>query len=113
MTQIEAMALSAAIEGPVAYALVRLLGWPCRGPAHVAAAVMVATAASHPLLWEGALWLYGRIGYGPGLLLAESLVVAGEAAVAAWAARLAPAHALTVSVIANGASVLVGLLLLD
>jgi hypothetical protein len=40
-----AQALAAAIEGPVAYALVRVTGWPSRGAVHAGLASVVATAA--------------------------------------------------------------------
>jgi hypothetical protein len=111
MTEIEALVLSAAIEGPVAYTLVRAARFPGRGPLHAGLAAMLATAVTHPQLWQGALWLYPRIGFWSGLLIAESLVVLAEAAIIAWAAGLSPWRALAVSGLANGASGGAGLLL--
>jgi hypothetical protein len=111
MGQIEAMLISMAIEGPVAFTLVRLCGWPCRGPGHAALAAMLATAATHPQLWAASLWLYPRLGYGPTVVVAESIVVLAEACVIAWAAELSPPRAVLTSAVDNAASVAVGLLL--
>ncbi len=111
MTEIEALLLSVAVEAPVVYALVRAARWPCRGPGHVAAAIALATAGTHPQLWHMAPWLYDHLGYAPGLALGEGLVALAEAVVVAWAAKLPPVRALAASVVANGASLLIGLLL--
>jgi hypothetical protein len=111
VSELGALLLSAAVEGPVAFALAALSGWPSRGPVHVAAAAMLATAATHPRLWEGALWLYPRIGYAPGVAAAEGVVILVEAAVIAWAAGMSAGRALVVSTVANGASAGLGLLL--
>ena len=112
MTEFEAMLLSAAIEGPLAYAIVRITRWPCRGPLHAAAAAMLATAVTHPQLWTSALWLYPRIGYWSTVGCTEAVVILVEAAVIAWASGLSPLRALIVSGIANLASTLAGIALL-
>ncbi len=112
MTEFEALLLSAAIEGPLAFAVVAFARWPCRGPFHVAIATMLATAVTHPQLWSASLWLYPRIGYWPTVGCAEALVILVEAAIIAWAAGLSPLRALTVSIVANGTSTLTGLALL-
>jgi hypothetical protein len=111
MSEAEALLISMAIEGPVAFALVTLAGWPSRGAIHVGAASMVATAVTHPQMWALAIWSYGRFPYWPAILTIEALVVVVEAALIAWMARLTPARAGIVSLVANSASFLFGLLL--
>jgi len=111
MNQLEAMLISMTIEGAVTFGMVRWNGWSCRGPWHVTAAIMLATAATHPLLWEVALFLYSRLGYEPTLLLTEAVVVLAEAGVVAWITGLPPKQSLVASACANTASVLVGLTL--
>jgi hypothetical protein len=110
MTEILALMLSAAIEGPLAYGVVVFMRWPCRGPIHVAIATMLATAVTHPQLWSASLWLYEHIGYWPAVGCAEAVVILVEAAIIAWASGLSLLRALVVSAIANGASALTGLI---
>jgi hypothetical protein len=111
MSESEALLISMAIEGPVAFALVAITRWPCRGALHAGLASMVATAVTHPQLWSLAIWSYGRFPYWPAILSLEALVVVVEAALIAWMARLTPARAGAVSLVANAASFLFGLLL--
>lgn len=111
MSQLDAMLLSMAIEGPVAYGLVFWRGWSCRGPVSVALAVVFATAATHPQLWAASIWLYPRFGYEPTLLLAESVVILAEACIIHWSTALRPGPSVLVSAIANGVSALTGLVL--
>jgi hypothetical protein len=110
MTEILALLLSAAIEGPIAYAVVAFTRWPCRGPVHVAIATMLATAVTHPQLWSASLWLYERIGYWPAVGCGEAVVILVEAAIIAWASGLSSPRALAVSAVANAASALTGLI---
>src|SRR5207237_335273 len=105
------MLLSCAIEGPIAFVLVQLAGWPCRGPLHIAIAAMLATAATHPQLWAAVIWLTPHLGYEPALAILEAAVVVFEAAAIAWAGGLALSRALVVSLVANAGSFAVGLLL--
>jgi hypothetical protein len=111
MTEFEALLLSAVIEGPIAFVLVRSMRWPCRGPLHVAAAVMLATAVTHPQLWSASLWLYPRIGYWPTMGCTEAAVIVVEAAIIGWVTGLSPTRALIASGIANLASALTGVVL--
>lgn len=108
MTEIEALALSAVIEGPVALFLARLTGWPSRGAWHVGLASIVATAVTHPQLWAGALWAYRRFAFWPTALVAEGLVVLVEGMLISWMAGMAPRHAMMVSLLANSASCAAG-----
>jgi hypothetical protein len=108
MGQLEAMLISMATEGLVAFALVAWRAWLCRGPLHVGLAAIVATAVTHPQLWAASLWLYPCLGYEPTVVLAEAVVIVVEAGIIGWAARMQPAQALLVSAAANVASVLVG-----
>src|ERR1700722_14080143 len=111
MTEFEALVLSEAIEAPLAFFPVRFPGWPSRGPVHVAAAIMLAPAVTHPQLWTASLWLYSRIGYWPTVGCTEAAVIVVEAAIIGWVAGLSPTRALIVSGIANLASALTGLVL--
>ncbi len=105
------LALSAAIETPVAALIVRVARWPSRGPGQTALAAAVATAVTHPQLWAAAQWAYPRFGYGPSLVALEAAVVAAEGALIAWMAGLKPLHAMLVSLGANAVSCAVGLAL--
>jgi hypothetical protein len=109
MSEAEALLISMAIEGPVAFVLVSLARWPSRGPLHAGLASMVATAVTHPQMWTLAIWSYGRFPYWPAILSIEALVVVVEAALIAWMARLTLARAGAVSLVANSASFLIGL----
>ena len=109
MTEPEALALSVAIEAPLAWLVARTAGWPCRGPWHVAAASAVATAVTHPQLWAAALWAYARFPVWPSLLVLEAIVVLVEGLLIAWMARLTIAQAMLVSLVANTGSLLFGL----
>ncbi len=112
MLEIEALAVSAAIEAPIAWIIVRFARWPCRGPLHAALASAVATAVTHPQLWAAAEWAYPRFGYWPSAAGLETLVVLAEGALIAWMAKLTLGRAMLVSLAANLASCLVGFLLL-
>ena len=109
MSETEALLISMAIEGPVAFALVKLADWPSRGALHAGVASMVATAVTHPQMWALAIWSFGRLPYWPAILAIEALVVVVEAALIAWMARLTLMQAGAVSLAANGASFLIGL----
>jgi len=109
MTETDALLISMAVEGPVAFAVVALARWPSRGALHVGLAAMVATAVTHPQMWTLAIWSFGRFPYGPAILTIEALVAAAEAALIAWMAQLTPARAGIVSLAANAASFLFGL----
>lgn len=108
MTEFSALLLSCAIEAPVAYLIVRMTGWPGRGPLHVALASAVATAVTHPQLWQAALWAYPRFGVWRSLAVLELLVVVAEGLLIAWMAALRLHRAMIVSLVANIASCLIG-----
>jgi hypothetical protein len=111
MTEIEALALSAFIEAPVAWLAARGAGWAGRGPGNVAGAAAVATAATHPLLWAAALFLYPLAPYWLVVAGLEALVVVAEGALIAWMAGPRLHQAMLISLFANAVSLLVGLLL--
>jgi hypothetical protein len=112
MLEAQALVISAAIEAPIAALIVRLAHWPGRGAVHAALAAAVATAVTHPQLWAAAEWAYPRFGYWPSVVGLEALVVAVEGLLIAWMAALALHRAMLVSLAANTASCLVGVLLL-
>jgi hypothetical protein len=109
MSESEALLISMAIEGPVAFAIVALARWPGRGPLHAGVASMVATAVTHPQMWALAIWSFSRFPYGPAILTIEALVVVVEAALIAWMASLTLDRAAIVSLAANATSFLIGL----
>jgi hypothetical protein len=111
MQEAEALLFSAAIEGPIAYVIVRLSRWPSRGALHAGLASAAATAITHPQLWSAALWAYPRYGYWPSVIGLETLVVLVEGLLIAWMAALALRRAMLVSLIANLASSAAGILL--
>jgi len=111
VSEFEALLLSAAIEAPVAWLVVRLSRWPSRGPLHAAAAAAVATAVTHPQLWAAMLWLIPQIGWWPAAIVGEAAVVVAEGLLIAWMARMRPPHALLLSCATNAASFAVGLAL--
>ncbi|MGD0187458.1 MAG: hypothetical protein ABSC25_19710 [Roseiarcus sp.] len=109
LTEAQALLISAAIEGPIAFAVVRLAKWPSRGPLHVGVASAVATAVTHPQLWAAAYWAYPRFPYWPAILVLEALVIGAEGVLIAWMAQLTLPRAMIVSLIANSSSFLFGL----
>ncbi|MGD1038695.1 MAG: hypothetical protein ABR878_16295 [Roseiarcus sp.] len=109
LSEAQALVISAAIEGPIAFAIVRAAEWPSRGALHVGVASMAATAVTHPQLWAAAYWAYPRFPYWPAILVLEALVIAAEGVMIAWMAQLALSRAMIVSSIANSASFLFGL----
>ena len=109
MTEIEALALSAAIEASIAYLVMLLARWPSRGNLHVAAASAAATAITHPQLWAAALWAYPRFPYWPSIIALEAIVVLVEGGLIAWMAGLRLDRAMLVSLVANSGSCLFGL----
>jgi hypothetical protein len=111
MVEAEALLISMVIEGPIAFLIVHLTRWPSRGAVHVGLAAAVATAVTHPQLWSAALWAYPRFPYWPGIVVLEALVILAEGLLIAWMAGLAWPRAMLVSLIANAASCLAGLLI--
>ena len=110
LTEPLALVISAAIEAPIAYVIVRLTRWPSRGPLHAGAASAVATTVTHPQFWNGVLWAGPRFGYWPSVVTGEILVVLAEGAMIAWMADLRLQRAMLVSLVANTASCAAGLL---
>lgn len=111
MIEIEAMAMSAALEAAVAYLMARLMRWPSRGALHIAAAAAAATAITHPQVWTAALWAFQRFSYWPSVAALEAAVVLAEGLLIAWMAALRVDRAMLVSLLSNSASFLSGLLL--
>ena len=109
MTEAMALVISAAVEAPVAFLIVVLTKWPCRGAWHVGLASAVATAVTHPQLWSAALWAYQRYSYWQTITVLEAAVVVVEGLLIAWMAALKLSRAMLVSLIANSASLLIGL----
>jgi hypothetical protein len=111
MVETEALLISMAIEGPIAFSVVRLAKWPCRGALHAGLASAVATAVTHPQLWSAAFWAYPRFPYWPSIIVLEALVILAEGLLIAWMAMLSLPRAMVVSLIANTASCVAGVLI--
>ena len=111
MTEFEALLLSAAIEAPVAWLIVRWRAWPSRGAGHAALAATVATACTHAHLWASVNALAPQIGYDSAVAIGETTVVVVEAAIIGWAIGLSPLRALWLSLATNSASFGFGLVL--
>ena len=111
MLESEALLISAAIEAPIAFLIVRATHWPCRGAVHAGFAAAVATAVTHPQLWAAALWAYPRFGYWPSVIALEAVVVLVEGGLIGWMARLSLGHAMLISLAANTASCAAGFLI--
>jgi hypothetical protein len=111
MVETEALLISMAIEGPIAFSIVRFARWPCRGALHAGLASAVATAVTHPQLWAAAIWAYPRFPYWPSIIVLEALVILAEGLLISWMAMLSLPRAMVVSLIANTASCVAGLLI--
>jgi hypothetical protein len=111
MVETEALLISMAIEGPIAFSVVRLAKWPCRGALHAGLASAVATAVTHPQLWSAAFWAYPRFPSWPSIIVLEALVILAEGLLIAWMAMLSLPRAMVVSLIANTASCVAGVLI--
>jgi hypothetical protein len=108
MTQIEAMLLSMASEAIVAAAVAstwRLRWW------RAAAAAVVGTALTHWLLWQVFADVADATGYWTALAACEAAVVLVEAVVYRLALRCRWTTAVLVSLAANAASTLLGLII--
>ncbi len=113
MMEVEALAISAFLEAPIAFLVSRAAGWPSRGNLHVGFAAAAATAITHPQLWAAALWAYPRFPYWLSIMTLEAMVVLAEGALIAWVAGLRIDRAMLVSLVANSASCVFGLWLLS
>jgi hypothetical protein len=111
MSEFEALLLSAAIEAPIAWLIVRWRAWPCRGARHAALAAAFATTCTHPQLWAGVNAFAPAIGYVPAVALGEAAVVLAEAGIFVWVITLSPVRALLLSLATNTASFAFGLVL--
>ena len=111
MSETEALLISAAIEAPVAFLLVRATRWPSRGPLDAGFAAAVATAVTYPQLWTAAQWAYPRFGFWPSIIALEAIIVLVEGGLIGWMARLSLRHALLVSLVANTSSFGAGFLI--
>jgi hypothetical protein len=108
MDQLSALAASIAVEGLVAASLLARLGW--RKVLRGIFAAALATLATHPVAWAGIKALESAGGYGLAVLVVEALVCLAEAIAYRLLVPLAWPAALAVSVAANAASTLAGLL---
>ncbi len=111
MLESEALLVSAAIEAPIAYLIVRATRWQSCGAVHAGLAAAVATAVTHPQLWTAALWAYPRFGYWPSLIVLEAIVVLVEGVLICWMVRLSLPRALLLSLVTNTASCAAGFLI--
>lgn len=106
MSQAIALLLSLVTEAPSA-----ALGAGRGHRLRAAAVALLATCATHPVLWDVFWELYPALGYWGAVAAGEAGVVAVEALFYALLLPLRWARALGVSVLANGVSFSVGLAL--
>lgn len=109
MTQADALLLSLVTEAPAAALGAASLGRIAA--ARAAATAMLATCATHPVLWEAFWELYPELGYWPAVAVGEAGVVVVEAVFYALLVPLPWLRALGVSLLANAVSVSAGLAL--
>jgi hypothetical protein len=104
MLEITANVMSGAIEGVVAYFLVKKKKWPCRGPLHAAIASAAATGITHPYAFPAFNDLLPIWGFWAAFFFVEVLVVLAEGLLIYWMAAMQLKHAMLQSLIANSAS---------
>lgn len=111
MTQTEALALTLAIEVPVALAWLLAAGWLARRAWWRAALVVIAASLiTHPLAWQAnRVWLRSW-SFWPRATVIEVGVALVEALVLAWGLTLPPRRALVIAAAMNAASFGGGLL---
>jgi hypothetical protein len=106
MTELEAMMLSIAIEAPVAALLGLTHG---RGAsARAVAAATLGTIMTHPIVWFGALALYGVMSYWPTLIIVETFAVIAEWPFYMIMTKFLWRRSLALSFIANAMSFAIG-----
>jgi uncharacterized membrane protein len=108
MAQSVAMLLTILIEAPLAFALVRLLGWG-KG-SQTAGAAAVGVAATHVLAWPAILRLEAAITYFAAVALVETAVWLAKSVVFRLLARLPWRRSLLLAFAVNTASTAAGLL---
>jgi hypothetical protein len=106
MPQALALLLSIAIEAVIAFAAVRALRWGGGGRAAISATV--GTLITHPIVWHAVPVLEPILGYIATVVLVETAVVIVESGPYWLIVPLAWPRALTISLIANGASASTG-----
>jgi hypothetical protein len=110
--EFDAFFLSIAIESPVAWLIVRLTGWVCRGPSAAAIGAALATGVTHPRLWDLALALGDAGVLSLGVMVAlELAVTALEAVMLGWMLGLGERESFLLSLATNGTSFGAGLIL--
>ncbi len=107
LSQLEAYAITLAVEAAVAALLARRFGANWRRAALAAA---LGSALTHPVFWNAAYWLYPAL-KGFAVPLLEALVIAVESAGYRLLATPRWRTALILSALANAASWLMGALL--
>lgn len=111
MSQSTALLLSLVTEALTALALVRAWGEGWARAARAALAAVLATLLTHPLAWAAMLGLMDEIGYAAAVALVEAAVVLMESLAYRLLVPLPGGRALLASLVANGASAGLGLLL--
>ena len=109
MTQGLALLLSLTVEVPAAAIFVFRRGWGSR--VRAAGAALIGTLATHWLAWWLALTFINSTDYTLVFLGIETAVVLAEAVVYRFLIPLTLARALSTSLVANGCSATLGLLL--
>lgn len=113
--QESALLLTLLIEMPVAYGLVRFLPWwrmdGGRGAWDAAWSAAVASLITHSFAWRLAVFWTQKLGFWHSFWMVEAAVVMVEAMVMGWILRLPWWQAFLLSLLVNGVSAGIGLLI--
>jgi len=109
MSQLEALALTLAVELAVVLVAMRALRWTPASWWRASAVVCAASLLSHPLAWAAnTVWLRAWP-FEPRAAVIEAAVIAFESCVLAWGLSFAWPRAVALAALANVGSFAVGL----
>jgi hypothetical protein len=111
MSQSAALLLSLVTEALAALVLLRAWGEEWGRATRAALAAVLATLLTHPAAWAATLRLMDAIGYAAAVALVEAAVVLAESLAYRVLVPLPGRRALLASLVANGASAGLGLVL--
>jgi hypothetical protein len=111
MTQWTAFAISLVSEALTAALLAFALWRQARLAGLAALSAIVGTSLTHPIVWPLALYLYSKIGYWPGFVAVEAFAILSEWLVYRLLTRASWFWSLVLSLVANGVSLSLGLIL--
>jgi hypothetical protein len=111
MTQWTAFAISLVSESLTAALLAFALWRQARIAGLAALSALVGTSLTHPIVWPMALYLYSKIGYEPGFIAVETFAILAEWLIYRFLTRASWFWSFGLSLVANGVSLSLGLIL--